>query len=204
MLHKHHLVRPATAGLLILLAGCTVAPTLTPPAPMNTGAATQQAQVDEISPDQLMRMANERQVLSTSVPMTFEQVYAGVPESLSQEEGQKVLVSIDPSQVNTSGNYSVQQYGGHRIFFNRPFFFHRFAFNPFFHNQFFFRRRFFFFPRHNFFFPFFFDRFRFRRFDFDDDFPFFFNRFGFPFFLRFHQQFFPFGFRARFRERFED
>jgi hypothetical protein len=173
-------------GTTIAMAGCAVTPsTVTPP---QSGV---QATGDELSPDQLMKLTDERQVMADG--LSFEQMLSQLPESLSTEDAAKLLVDVDQSAFATD-SYSIQQYGGHHGFiFNRhPFIFVRRAhLSPFF-----FRHRLRFLRFHRFFFPFFFDGIRFRRFVIDDD--------DIPFFLRFHQRFFPFVVPNRIRFRFND
>jgi hypothetical protein len=167
MLNKSTLVRVLAVTTAAMTVGCAMAPTAISPT-ANTPAM--QEQQDSVTPEQLMQMGSERQLLATG--QTFEQMMAQVPETLSQEDGAKLLVDIDENAIQAQP-FSVQQWGHHRFAFRR------------FHSPFFFRHRpIRFFRHHNFFFPFFFDGVHHRRFFFDDD---------FPFFVRHHNVFSPFA-----------
>ena len=67
----------------------------------------------------------DRQVLSTAESgidaASFEQMFNDLPKFISEEDAKTMLVEIDPSEIQSSGNYSVQYRGrgGARAFGGR-------------------------------------------------------------------------------------
>lgn len=77
-----------TAALTAMVAGCSSSPT-TPQSPVQTSQA-------------------DRHVQAVEDVTSFDQVMANIPQSISKQDADRLLVSIDPAQVQAQQGYSVQ------------------------------------------------------------------------------------------------
>ena len=125
----------AAAAMLI---GCATVPTANPQA---TGDAASQATT--LAPHEVLR--DDRHLMVAGMPMTFEQIQAELPETLTEAQAARLLVTLDPSRVSLQApaNFTLQVYGRRGFHFSRGYYG---GFNTRFHNFRYFSHRGYYFP----------------------------------------------------------
>jgi hypothetical protein len=166
MTSTQKLVAMLSATTAALMIGCSPAPTSNTQAPAANQGST-------LPPDQVMR--DSRHVMVAGTPMSFDQIAAQLPETLTPAQAAQVLVNIPQSAVSkeSMANFHVQVYG--RYFFNRGFF----GF-PFFRNF----STFSYYPFRSYYFPYSYYGGFYRRFSY--------NNFNYPFFYNYNNCYYPY------------
>ncbi|MFN3430375.1 MAG: hypothetical protein ACK46X_10515 [Candidatus Sericytochromatia bacterium] len=130
MMRKQILVGVLAVATATMALGCSAVPT-------PSQSTTTENALTNVPPHEVLK--GDRQLMVAGIPMNFDQIAANLPETLTVEQANRMLVSIDPSAVSTQGNYSIQQgrygfgrgfyggfggrYGGYRYYGHRGYYF---------------------------------------------------------------------------------